>query len=609
MKKYLIITLLLFNLSNYGMNIKIEPAFWWIGMKNPQLQLMVYGDNISESSPEIKYEGVSITGVSKLSNKNYLFIDLFIDKDNTLPGKFKINFRKDNDIVNSFEYELLKRDSGSSDRSSFNHSDVIYLITPDRFANGDPSNDEVAGMKEGIDRKNENGRHGGDIQGIINNLDYVREMGFSSIWLTPVLENNQPDYSYHGYSITDFYHVDPRFGTNELYKKLCEKASQKGIKVIMDMIFNHCGLEHWWMKDLPSTDWMNFNDSVVFTNHRKTVLQDPHVSKPDLQQMVDGWFSKTMPDLNQRNDNLATYLIQNSIWWIEYAGLSGIRVDTYPYPDMHFMSEWTKRVTTEYPNFNIVGEDWSENPAIVSYWQKGKINKNGYVSYLPSLMDFPVQASLIKALNEKEKYNNGGLFNLYEMIANDFQYPNPNNLVVFADNHDIERFYSLVHEDIDLFKLGLTFILTTRGIPQILYGSELLITGETHGQIRSDFPGGWANDKINGFTSEGLTQKQIETQKFVKKLLQWRNSSLVMKSSNLTHYSPIGEVYVYFRYSDQGKIMIVLNMNSEPKKIDLSRYADMIGKSTIGKDILNGSNISLKRELSIPAKSSLIIEM
>jgi glycosidase len=600
--------IIIFNGAAIAADIRVEPSCWWIGMSKPNVQLMVYGKEIGELSPVISYKGVKVTGVTRVENKNYLFIDIAIDNGSALPGKFPITFKKNNVVVNSYQYELLTRSKDSSTREGFNESDVIYLVTPDRFANGNASNDHVSIMKEGVNRSDENGRHGGDIEGIINKIDYILDMGFTSLWLTPALENNQLNYSYHGYSITDFYQVDPRMGSNSLYKQLGEEAGRKGLKLIMDMVFNHCGSEHWWMKDLPTHDWINFTDSAVYTNHRKTVLQDPHAAPADYRQMVDGWFTKTMPDLNQRNPLLATYLIQNTLWWIEYAGLSGIRVDTYPYPDMNFMSQWTKEIMQAYPNFNIVGEEWSENPAIVSYWQRGKINRNGYVSYLPSLMDFPVQAALIKALNENQKYNAGGFIGLYEMIGNDFQYPNPNSLVVFADNHDIKRFYSLVNEDIGLFKLGMAFILTTRGIPQVLYGTEILKTGESHGKIRSDFPGGWAGDTVNAFTGEGLSAKQVEAMEFMRKLLMWRKSTKTLPGSKLMHFVPHDEVYIYFRYNEAGKMMVVLNKNEAAKQISLSQYADMLGTAKVGKDILTGKDISLTGELSIPAKSPLIIE-
>lgn len=603
----LLFIILLFHISVFGNDLRIEPSFWWVGMKNPNLQLIVYGTNISELTPIVKYEGVTLVKVSKVENKNYLFIDLQIDKS-TQPGKFDIDLMKGGKKETSYTYELLKRDEGSSNRPSFNTSDVIYLISPDRFSNGDISNDSVAGMREGVNRQNENGRHGGDIQGVINHLNFIHDMGYTSVWITPVLENNQPSYSYHGYAITDFYKVDPRFGSNELFKELSESAKKKGIKLIMDMVFNHCGSEHWWMKDLPSKEWINSSDTIVFTNHKKTVLQDPYVSPSDYKEMVDGWFTKLMPDLNQRNQLLATYLIQNSIWWVEYAGLSGIRVDTYPYSDRGFLRDMTCRILDEYPNLNIVGEEWNENPAIVSFWQKGKVNANGYTSCLPGLMDFPLQSSFNKGLVESEQYNTG-FIKPYEILANDFLYPNPSNLVVFPDNHDMPRFYTQVGNNKDLLKIGLAFYLTTRGIPQIYYGTEMLLTGNTHGQVRCDFPGGWENDYVNAFTGKGLNPEQDEVKDFLKKLLNWRKNSPVIANGKLMHYAPKDGIYVYFRYSDDKKVMVILNKNDEASTVDLKRFNEMLKGASLATDVINGIKIELCNTLEIPAKSPMILEM
>ena len=425
-------------------------------MKNPKLQLLIYGNNIGELTPEINYEGVTLQQTVKVPNANYLFLDLLLS-ENVKAGSMKINFKKDGAVVETQAYDLLAREEGSAEREGFNSSDVMYLITPDRFANGSRENDNVKGMTEPLNRSFKGGRHGGDIAGIAQHLDYIKDLGFTAIWLNPVLENNMEEYSYHGYSTTDYYRIDPRFGTNASYQKFCKEARDQGMKMIMDIIVNHCGSEHWWMDDLPSADWINFNEGpYVQTNHQKTVIQDPHASKIDYQTMVDGWFVKTMPDLNQRNPLLATYLIQNSIWWIEYAYLAGIRMDTYPYPHQWFMTNWTRAIMEEYPDFNIVGEEWNENPAIVAYWQRGKHNPNGYISDLRSLMDFPVQKSCTEALLQEEDWGTGWI-TLYRTVANDFQYADANELVIFPDNHDMLRFYPQVQEDFDLFKIGIAF--------------------------------------------------------------------------------------------------------------------------------------------------------
>ncbi|TAK31748.1 MAG: alpha-amlyase [Saprospiraceae bacterium] len=589
---------------------RIEPPNWWTEMKNNSVELLMYGNNIGDFNPSVNYDGLRIERVIKVENPNYLFVDLVIDEA-AKPGKVQIDFFKDKKLVESHTWELWQREAGSAQREGFNNADVLYLITPDRFANGDSSNDEVAGMKEKPNRSFKGGRHGGDIEGIRQHLDYIARLGFTAIWLNPVLENNMAEYSYHGYSTTDFYKVDPRFGTNDSYRQLAQEAKANDVKLIMDMIVNHCGLEHWWMKDLPASDWINSWDTYTQTNHRKTLLQDPYASEYDKKILSDGWFVPTMPDLNQRNELLANYLTQNAIWWIEYLGLAGIRMDTYPYPDIHYMTEWTRRIMEEYPYFNVVGEEWFENPAIVAYWQRGKNNPNGYTSYLPGVMDFPVEMQLAKALNAKEEWK-AGWINLYEMLALDFVYPNPENLVTFPDNHDMSRFFTQVNEDFNLFKLGLTFILTTRGVPQIYYGTEILMKnpGTTdHGIIRSDFPGGWAADTVNAFTGEGLTSQQKEATIFLKKLLQWRKNTSAVQTGKLTHFEPKDGVYVYFRYDEQQKVMVILNKNESPYSLKLNRFAEMLKGVTSGKDALSGLTFDMSRAIDLPLKSPLILEL
>lgn len=589
---------------------RVEPSFWWTGMKNPSLQLLVYGENISDTRPSIQYEGVKIEKVVTVENPNYLFVYLNI-ASYTKPGSFPIDFRKGKKNYTTFDYELRSRRPGSAERIGFTPSDVMYLITPDRFVNGNPENDNVEGYKEQADRKNKGGRHGGDIKGIFDKLDYIDDMGFTAIWLNPVLENNMPAFSYHGYATTDFYKVDDRFGTNEEYRNLSIKARGKGIKIVMDMILNHCGSEHWWMNDLPTSDWLNYQTGFKRTTHRRTTIQDPYRSEIDYKEFTDGWFVRTMPDMNQRNELLATYLIQNSIWWVEYAELSGIRMDTYSYPDMYYLSEWTCAVMEEYPNLNIVGEEWTVNPAIISHWQRGKVNANGYSSCLPSLMDFPLQAMLTKGLNDKES-GNSGMLTAYEMLANDFLYANPSNLVIFPDNHDMDRFYTQVNEDFNLFKQGITYVLTMRGIPQIYYGTETLMTNASpgdHGLIRTDFPGGWADDSKNAFTGEGLTAKEKEAQSFVKKILNWRKGAPAIHHGKLIHFVPKEGFYVYFRYNDDHRVMVILNKNDRDATLDLSRFRQVLKDGENGKDIISGKMTELNEELSVPANTAMIIDI
>lgn len=599
---------LLFVISIFGQEKinRVEPPFWWAGMKNTKLQLLVHGDNIAQLTPKIQYKGLSLERVIKVKSPNYLFLDLKMDAEMD-PGTCNIVFlNSSQEVAASYNYEFMAREKGAAEREGFNNSDVLYLITPDRFVNADPSNDSMEALKEKSNRAFKGGRHGGDIAGIEQSLDYIADLGFTAIWVNPVLENDQEEYSYHGYSTTDFYKVDSRFGTNEDYRALSKKAKEKGVKFIMDMIVNHCGSGHWWMDDLPTDDWLNSTGEYVQTNHKKSVIQDPHGAKIDRQIFVDGWFVSTMPDLNQRNDLMATYLTQNSIWWIEYADLAGIRMDTYPYPDMDYMTDWTKAVMYEYPDFNVVGEEWNGNPAIVSYWQRGKQNPNGYTSELKSLMDFPVQENLVKALNV------GSWNPVYEMLANDFLYPDPDNLVVFPDNHDMNRFYAAIGEDYAKFKLGLTMILTTRGIPQIYYGTEILMSNPgngDHGIIRSDFPGGWAGDQINGFSGDGLTGQQKEAKAFIKKILQWRKGAKALHNGKLLHYVPEHNTYVYFRYNDNDKVMVVLNMGAEPATLTLDRFSEALPARASGKDVISGKVYKLAGDLVVPAMTPMVIDL
>lgn len=606
-----IIFLIFICISVFALNVdRLEPTFWWVGMKNPTVQLMVHGPEIATSEISLNYPGVRIESVARQDNPNYVFINLQISPD-AMAGSFPIQFRKGKKEQTSYTYELKNRESNSANRNGFDASDVIYLITPDRFVNGNPGNDAIPGMKELPNRANKNGRHGGDIQGIENSLNYISGMGFTSVWLNPVLENNMTRSSYHGYSTTDFYKVDPRFGTNEEYRQLAQAIHKRGMKLMMDMIFNHIGSEHWWMNDMPSPDWLNFYPNFKITSHKHITVEDPHASQADKIMMSDGWFVPTMPDLNQRNPFLATYLIQNSIWWTEYADLNGIRMDTYPYPDKNMMAEWTRRMLEEYPDFYIVGEEWSMNQSLVAYWQKGKINSDGYVSYLPGLMDFPLNNAVIQGLKEPENGDNG-FGRMYETLACDFNYPTPSKLVIFPDNHDMSRFFTQIDQNFDLWKMGIVYYATTRGIPQVFYGTEILMTnpgGKDDGIIRSDFPGGWAGDQINSFTGQGLTSQQIEAQDFIRKVLNWRKSSEVIHSGKLIHFVPKDGIYVYFRYNEKDKVMVVLNKNAQVKTIDTSRFSEMMGNCSSGKEIISGTTISDLKSLNAPALSALIIEL
>lgn len=588
----------------------LEPANWWVGMNYHQVELMVHGDNISATQPQINYPGLQILSVVKTDNPNYLFVTIDIAA-HTKPGKFPIEFQHDGKIQSRFEYELLAREKNSAQRKGFSAKDAIYLITPDRFANGDTNNDAVNGLTEQPDRAFKGGRHGGDIAGMTQHLDYIAKMGFTQIWPNPLTENNQPQYSYHGYAATNLYLTDARYGTNEEFKRFVAKAKQKGIGVIQDIVLNHIGSKHWWMNDMPAKDWLNFPAEFIATNHRRTTVQDPYADPQDKELFVSGWFVKSMPDLNQRNPQMANYLIQNTLWWIEYAGLSGVREDTYGYAAPKFLSRWAKTIMDEYPNFNLVGEEWSPNPAVVAHWQRGKVNASGHVPHMPSMMDFPIHETLREVLTEEESWDKG-FIRLYEMLANDFVYPDPFNLVIFPENHDTSRIYSYLNEDVGLFKMAMVYMATMRGIPQFYYGSEILMTSPRErddGAVRADMPGGWHGDIKNAFTGKGLTTKEKESQQFIKTLLNWRKNSEVIHRGKLRHYAPQNGVYVYVRYLDDKAVMVLLNKNTQEVTHPLLAYREFLDGKKKAIDVIGRRSLDITKPLVLAPKSSLIIEL
>jgi glycosidase len=576
---------------------RVEPPNWWVGFKDNSLQLLVKEAGIASASPKINNPGVSIEAVHKGTSPNYLFIDLKISEE-TNAGQFDIVFQEANGETKTHTYELKARERDSDTYEGFDSSDVVFLITPDRFANGDPSNDIDTELREKtIDRSNDYGRHGGDIAGITQHLDYIDEMGFTAIWSCPLLINDMPQASYHGYAMTDFYRIDPRFGTLDDYVDLSEHAKERGIGLIMDQVANHCGVHHWWMEDLPFDDWINYqkgfenNEKTIYSNHRRTTNQDIYASHSDKQGMVDGWFVESMPDLNQRNPFMAKYIIQNSIWWIETAGLSGIRQDTYPYPDKAFMSDWAGAIMNEYPNFSIVGEEWSLNPLLIAYWQEGAQNYDGYDSNLRSSMDFAMQNSIVEGLLEEEQWDTG-LIKIYEGLANDFAYPTPKDILIFPDNHDMSRIYTQLEGDVANTKMALATILTVPRIPQIYYGTEILMDDFAkpgdHGLIRTDFPGGWAGDAVNAFTGVGLTEAQKDMQSFLKKVLNYRKSSEAIHDGRTVHFAPFIGTYFLFRILDDEVVVLILNKNQDPITIDLKRYAEIGLQDRSVKNIVTG---------------------
>ncbi|QNM86728.1 glycoside hydrolase family 13 protein [Polaribacter pectinis] len=601
---------------------RVEPPNWWVNFKDSSLQLLVKENNIGDFTPSISYAGVTIDKFHKARSENYLFIDILIEK-NTNPGKFDIVFTSEKGLKKTHTYELKSRVKSAEDYVGFNSSDAIYLITPDRFANADESTDVIKNLKDtSLDRTDGYKRHGGDLKGIINHIDYISNLGFTTVWPTPVLLNDMARGSYHGYAITDYYTVDPRFGTMADYKKLADDLREKGMKLIMDQVANHCGLEHWWMKDIPFDDWVNnqknYEDNIdnwgwesnIGSNHRRTTNQDFYASESDKKGNNEGWFVADMPDLNQRNPFMAKYIIQNSIWWIETLGLGGIRQDTYPYPDKDFMSDWAGAIMAEYPNFSIVGEEWSYNPLLVGYWQKGANNKDGYESNLKSPMDFPMQKAIIDGINEEESWDKG-LVKLYEGLANDFHYTTPKDIMVFLDNHDKSRLYTEVKEDAAKAKMAFSYMLLLPRIPQVYYGTEILMDDSAnpgdHGLIRTDFPGGFKGDKINAFTGTGLSEKQKDMQSFVSKLLNYRKNSKAIHDGKTIHFAPFMGTYFLFRILNDEIVVHIINKNDKPITIDLKRYAEIGLEGKTLKNLISGHDYIWGDSMELKNKGSIIL--
>jgi len=608
----IILVLAINQVRSQGIVERIEPPFWWTGMKDTTLQLLVYGDGIAEFEVITDHKLVKISSVNRVENPNYLFLDILIP-EKTRPGKLKFIFEYQREVRHVVHYELLEREEGSAERIGFGKEDVIYLLMPDRFSNGDPENDSVPGMLEKAERSNPNGRHGGDIEGIIRQADYLEDLGITAIWINPLLENNQPAYSYHGYAITDYYRIDPRFGTNEDYREMVEEFHHRGIKVIMDMVFNHCGDNHWWMRDMPMGSWIHRFDEYTRSNFRNETVMDPYASDFDKQRMISGWFDRHMPDLNQHNPVLARYLIQNSIWWIEYAGLDGIRMDTYPYSYRDFMAEWMKRIRNEYPDFNVVGETWLQRESHTGWWQDGSPVSGGFRSHLSTVTDFPMHFALKDAMNEAEGWTTG-LARIYYVLSQDMVYDDPFKNVIFADNHDLSRFYTSIHEDFARYRMAMAILLTVRGIPSVYYGTEYIMTGEEHqghGSIREDFPGGNWTEPAGGrqVGIPELSAVQLQAHDYLKTLLNWRKSNEVIHSGKLKQFVPQDGIYVYFRYNDSDAVMVISNKNVEPKDMALERFAEMLNEYSSGRDVTTQGIYELRNMIRVPAMTTLVLEL
>lgn len=615
MKNLVSILILLLSMTLFSQVEKIEPPFWYAGMHDPELQLLIYGEDIAHYDVAFS-NTVEITDIVRTENPNYLFVTITIE--NLKPGTYELQFLKDEKVMGTQPYEFKERRKDSATRKGFDSSDLIYLIMPDRFSNGNPDNDNTDDTLEKMNRTELSGRHGGDIQGIINHLDYLYDLGVTAIWSTPLLEDNEPVYSYHTYAQSDYYKIDPRFGSNDDYRRLASEMHKLDMKLIMDYVTNHWGSKHWIINDLPTKDWIHYwdNDENGFqrSSYRMTTQFDSNASEADRAACMDGWFDATMPDINQKNPLVLKYMVQNAIWWIEYADLDGIRVDTYSYNDKDGIAEWTKAIMDEYPNFNIAGEVWMNSQAQMAYWQKdSKIGAiDNYNSHLPTVMDFTLFDAMMVMFAEDDQEWNKGMYRAYENFTNDFLYPDINNIFVFAANHDTNRINEVYGSDLNIYKMMMTLIATVRGIPQVYYGDELGMVGNKDvkgdGDIRRDFPGGWEGDPINAFSAEGRTAEQTEFFEFSKKIFNWRKSKPVIHTGKTMQFVPENNVYVYFRYTADAKVMVVINNNPETQTLNLQRFKEMIETTKEGTDIISEKQITLEDTLTIDGKTSMIIE-
>ena len=603
---------------------RIDPTNWFADMQDPTLQLMVYGKDIKFAEVSTDYPNVKIDSLVRLDSPNYLLI--YLNLKGAKPGEIALTFSNKNGKKTIKKYQLKAREMAGSDRKGFDISDVLYMLMPDRFANGNPKNDIIKGMEDQLCNRNEPSlRHGGDLEGLRQHLDYFTDLGVTALWFTPVLENDRPaddgKYStYHGYATTDYYRVDPRFGTNEEYKALIDECHKKGLKVVMDMIFNHCGDYHPWakgtridengktIKDYPSKDWFNSPNYGLQTSYKLTPVLDPYASKVDMAETVDGWFVSSMPDLNQRNPHVIKYLIQNSIWWIETVGIDGIRMDTYPYADRKAMAEWMKVLNQEYPNFNTVGETWVTEPAYTAAWQKDSklsdINSN-----LKTVMDFALFDRLSQAKSEETDDWWKGWNRIYNSLCYDYLYTDPSSVMAFIENHDTDRYLGN-GKDTTALKQAYALLLTMKRIPQLYYGTEILMNGtkeKTDGNVRKDFPGGFPGDKVNKFTREGRTKAENAMFDWTSRLLHWRQNNDVIINGSQTQFIPQHGVYVLARQHNGKTVLTILNGKKADNQVDVARYAEVIGSHTTATDVLTGATIDLTKNIPLGQRQAMVL--
>ncbi|MED9800128.1 MAG: glycoside hydrolase family 13 protein [Prevotella sp.] len=624
MRKFLLS--LSFIMTALGMNAavkidRVEPTDWYVGMKDPSLQLMVYGEGIREAQVSTDYPGVRVDSLVRLDSPNYLLV--YLDLSGAQPGEMKLRFTMGKS-KKEVSYRLKARAMAGEERKGFSNADVLYMLMPDRFAQGKDHKAQVKGMNPYVeDRSKPSLRHGGDLQGIRDHLDYFTQLGVTALWLTPVLENNSPDgkdgsSTYHGYATTNYYRVDPRFGTNEDYRQLIADAHAKGLKVVMDMIFNHCGFEHPWVKDLPSQDWLNVPEwlsgkeedkaKYLQTSYKLTPVLDPYAAEVDKRETVDGWFVPSMPDLNQRNPHVIKYLIQNSVWWIETVGIDGIRMDTYPYADREAMALWMKTLEREYPNFNTVGETWVTEPAYTAAWQKDS-KLSSINSYLKTVMDFAFYDRVNMAAREETDDWWQGMNRVYNTLCYDYLYANPSSVLAFIENHDTDRFLRNGTDTLAL-KQALALLLTINRTPQLYYGTEILMNGTkevTDGNVRKDFPGGFPGDKANCFTAEGRTRAQNDMFNWLSRLLHWRQGNEAIINGKQVQFTPRKGVYVIARQAKGQNVLTVVNGTSEPAQMEVKRYAEIIGQATEATDILTGRKVALDKDVALQPRETLVL--
>lgn len=612
-KFFLIVFLLGCTFFSSGQEIKItrvDPPYWFTLMNNTSLQLCVYGPNIAKCNVTINYPGVTLDKINAVENPNYLFLDLTIEMS-TKPGVVQIRFANGKKYFN-YSYELRSRILAINKAQGVNSSDLIYLIMPDRFANGDVANDQIKNMNEqGIYRDSLIKRHGGDLKGIINNLPYIKFLGVTALWLTPVQENNQPFESYHGYAITDHYKIDPRLGDVDTYMQLVTTGHNVGIKTIFDVVLNHVGDQHWLIKDLPAKDWIHQWPEFTRTTYKDGTLMDLYAAESDKKLMSDGWFDKHMPDLNQKNPFLANYLIQNSIWWIETTGIDGFRVDTYAYTDLEFSKRWVKSIKYEYPKFSIFAETWVHGVPNQSFFTQNKMKDISYEGEVQGVTDFQLYYAINDALNQNFGWTEG-VNRLYHTLTADYVYKDATNNVVFLDNHDLSRYYSSVKEDKNKWKMGLVFTMTTRGIPMLYYGTEILMKNYANANssnVRDDFPGGWQTDTVNKFKTEGRTAEENEAHAFITKLANWRQNRPAVKTGKLMQYVPVDGVYIYFRYNKTQTIMVVMNSNDKEVNLDTKRFVERMSGFNSATEVTTNTNLSNLSEIKVPAKTAYIFEL